>query len=30
MGIDRNVLRALEVNMNVLFLGSEGQGGETT
>jgi len=29
MGIDRNVLRALEVNVNALFLGRQGQGEET-
>jgi hypothetical protein len=30
MGIDRNVLRTLEVNVNALFLASQGQGGEIT
>ena len=29
MGTDRNVLRPLEVNVIVLFLGRQGQGGET-
>lgn len=29
VGSDRNVLRALEVNVNELFVGRQGQGGET-